>query len=311
MEFFVRKKRYGDSTGNTEIYKDDDYLWIKKTKVVGNKTFTYIVKTLKKGFFIFKDNHYSYRSIYISLGGIPNMLWKMHDDYTYASFNNALRNCPSLLYHFGADRSYFRDFYMHKEYNPFEYKQQYLLSATVDEIEYPNESYEEQILEKLTSHAVTILNDLNKIDSSHLEKEKESGSLWGAIITGLFIGFTTYLASEYSSDIISECELEPLDLDSDTMQDLGVDINAIDLCYTPEAFAGLEDQYNVSFNANENSDGFIRQGSISLERTVSGSTDSFAHYTKDGHDYVKVGSSYIQVDSGKTVTINNISYDTI
>ena len=101
------------------------------------------------------------------------------------------------------------------------------------------------------------------------------------------------------------------DFDGDLLDsDLGIDLG-LNPDYTPEAFAGLEDQYNVSFNANENSDGFIRQGSISLERTVSGSTDSFAHYTKDGHDYVKVGSSYIQVDSGKTVTINNISCDTI
>ena len=290
MEFFVRQKRYGDRTGNNEIYKDNDYLWVKKTKVIGNKTVTYFVETLKKGFFIFKDDHYSYRAIYVSLGGVPNMLWKMHDDSTYASFNKALRNCPSLLYHFGEDRSYSRDFYMHKEYNPFENRHQYLLSAMVEEIGYPNESYEERVLEKLTSHAVSILNDLNKIDSSSLEKEKDSDSPWGAIIAGLFIGFTAYLASEYAVDIISDCELEPLDLDSDTMQDLGVDVDAIDSDYTPEAYADLSDQYNVSFGAQRET----------LQRSGGGLGSIDVTITKEP------GSSNLFCISDGTHTIHNI-----
>lgn len=73
----------------------------------------------------------------------------------------------------------------------------------------------------------------------------------------------------------------------------------------------LDSSYNVSFGANENADGFKPDGTITLERTISGSSDSFPHYTRDGHDYVKVGNRYIQVDSGSTVTINNIKYDTV
>ena len=74
-----------------------------------------------------------------------------------------------------------------------------------------------------------------------------------------------------------------------------------------------DDSYynNISFHGNENSDGYIPDGKISLERTISGNTDTFEHYTKNGHDYVKVGNKYIQIDKGNTVTINNIKYDTI
>lgn len=71
------------------------------------------------------------------------------------------------------------------------------------------------------------------------------------------------------------------------------------------------DGYNVTFGASENSDGYISQGNISLERTVSGTSDSFDHYTKNGHEYVKVGNNYIRIDKGNTVTIKGIKYDCI
>lgn len=71
------------------------------------------------------------------------------------------------------------------------------------------------------------------------------------------------------------------------------------------------DGYNVSFGSSDNSDGYIHQGNISLERTISGITDSFPHYTKDGADFVKIGNSYIRIDSGTTVTIKNVKYDCI
>ena len=73
----------------------------------------------------------------------------------------------------------------------------------------------------------------------------------------------------------------------------------------------MEPYSNIAFGASENADGFIREGQISLERTVSGSSDTFEHYTKEGHDYIKIGNRYIQVDKGDTVTINNIKYDTV
>ena len=70
--------------------------------------------------------------------------------------------------------------------------------------------------------------------------------------------------------------------------------------------------YNVSFGASENSDGYIPDGTISLERTISGDSDSFPHYTKDGHDYVKLGpGNYVRIDQGNTVNLRGVKYDTI
>ena len=108
------------------------------------------------------------------------------------------------------------------------------------------------------------------------------------------------------------------DLDFDTLENAGLTDNLLyedtDLSTYSDGISNIEDggsPYNVSFQASENSDGFIPDGKIELERTVSGHKDSFPHYTKDGHDYVKVGSSYIRVDVGQTVTIGNVKYDTV
>jgi hypothetical protein len=105
-----------------------------------------------------------------------------------------------------------------------------------------------------------------------------------------------------------DIEIPNFDGDTDVAT---IDIEAGDINPSDNNDCDANNGYNVSFGANENADGFIPDGKISLERTISGSTDSFPHYTKDGHDYVKVGSSYIRVDSGQTVTINNITYDTV
>ena len=102
---------------------------------------------------------------------------------------------------------------------------------------------------------------------------------------------------------IFDFDNEPLDLDSDALNNP-----------TTEEYLlihATEPVHNISFCGTDNSDGFIYEGSISLERTISNTSDTFPHYTKDGHDYVKVGSRYICVDKGNTVTINNIKYDTI
>lgn len=104
----------------------------------------------------------------------------------------------------------------------------------------------------------------------------------------------------------------------DSLIEQGIDLTQYSIEEIREVLDGafenstdLDDAYNVSFGSNEGSDGFIKDGKIELERTVGGSTDTFEHYTKDGHDYVKVGGTYIRVDSGKYVNINNVCYDTL
>lgn len=105
-------------------------------------------------------------------------------------------------------------------------------------------------------------------------------------------------------DSILDIDGDMSDFDGSSL-DTDFDVNDYVLSNTPNS------TYNISFEGHENADGYKSDGHISLERTISGITDSFPHYTKDGHDFVKVGSRYIQVDSGNTVTINNIKYDTV
>lgn len=75
----------------------------------------------------------------------------------------------------------------------------------------------------------------------------------------------------------------------------------------------LED--GISFKGhlppNHNSDGYIPDGKISLERTESGSTDTFKVYSKDSGSYVYEGGKWIRVDGNGTVNIKGVKYDKI
>lgn len=76
-----------------------------------------------------------------------------------------------------------------------------------------------------------------------------------------------------------------------------------------------DDVNDVAFGqrpTNANSDGYIPDGSVTLERTLSGTEDTFKVYSKGGHKYVHLGGDrFIQVDGSGTVTINGVKYDKI
>lgn len=55
--------------------------------------------------------------------------------------------------------------------------------------------------------------------------------------------------------------------------------------------------------------GNVYQGTINLKRTISGTYDRFPLYNYRGTNYVKVGSSYINISGTGTVNINNIKYN--
>lgn len=105
---------------------------------------------------------------------------------------------------------------------------------------------------------------------------------------------------------------------SDTIPDISDSISDIEYYGDTPDFVDNDFSHNnpeqgnaISFLGNANSDGYIPDGSIKLERTISGTTDTFKLFSKDGHDYVFVNGSYIRVDGVGTVTINNIKYDKI
>lgn len=72
---------------------------------------------------------------------------------------------------------------------------------------------------------------------------------------------------------------------------------------------GLTDGYNVSFTGTD-VDGFIPDGKITLERTISGIDDSFEVFRKNGHLWVEASPNhFVQVDGSGTVKIDGIEYD--
>lgn len=62
---------------------------------------------------------------------------------------------------------------------------------------------------------------------------------------------------------------------------------------------------------NYDKDGYIPDGSVYLERTVSEDTDKFKVYVKDGGKYVHEGGKWIRIDGNGTVTIKGVKYDKI
>lgn len=75
----------------------------------------------------------------------------------------------------------------------------------------------------------------------------------------------------------------------------------------------LWDNDDISFKGalppDHNRDGYIPDGKITLERTVSGDTDTFKVYSRDGGRYVHEGGKWIRVDGNGTVNIKGVKYD--
>ena len=61
---------------------------------------------------------------------------------------------------------------------------------------------------------------------------------------------------------------------------------------------------------DNNSDGYIPDGNVILERVESNNTDSFKVYNKDGGRYVYEGK-WIRIDGGGTVNIKGVKYNKI
>lgn len=59
---------------------------------------------------------------------------------------------------------------------------------------------------------------------------------------------------------------------------------------------------------NPNSDGYILQGDIVLERVISGKTDSFYLFNKGGVEYVSTSKNGPYYRLSHRMTINNIDY---
>lgn len=171
-----------------------------------------------------------------------------------------------------------------------------------------------QILTNLADRLWRDLNDIGEIDLDALERkvmlrqvQKRKSNPWG-----VFLNFALKVGAKFGVAMIAGAVGGKIDLPDDAF-DFDIDVDAdidSDCQYTFDSDSDYG--YNIAFGASENSDGYIPDGTISLERTISGGSDSFPHYTKDGHDYVKLGpGNYVRIDQGNTVNLRGVKYDTV
>ena len=65
---------------------------------------------------------------------------------------------------------------------------------------------------------------------------------------------------------------------------------------------------SLAFHGKENSDGKIHIGNITIEREISGKTETYPHYRDGSKDYVKVSeNNFVRIDNGD-FEIKNIKY---
>lgn len=176
---------------------------------------------------------------------------------------------------------------------------------------------EAEISTILYDYAEHIHNELKRftLDTSKLVRRKciEETQLPGWLKTSINVG-KRIGAKALCAYIGTSIDLPDM-FDSDSNYDLG-DFGDTTLDYDldiSEIGSDIDNYNNVTFRGNNppnaNSDGYIPDGQVTLERTISGTTNTFKCFTKDGHDFVYKNGQYIRIDGSGTVTINNIKYD--
>lgn len=78
--------------------------------------------------------------------------------------------------------------------------------------------------------------------------------------------------------------------------------------YTNNSYSSDYSGEIVFRGTDSNSDGYIFQGNISLERVISGKTESFYLFNKGGIDYVAKSKSGPYYRLSSRMTINGIDY---
>lgn len=108
-------------------------------------------------------------------------------------------------------------------------------------------------------------------------------------------------------DTISDFDIE----NSDYLSDLEVsdNIDSIGLDgYDSTDSDGITFRGKDTLPSGHKEDGYINEGDIKLESTVSEKEEKFRKFTKGGSDYVLYNGNYIKL-TGNTVTIGGIKYD--
>lgn len=315
--YFLAPRKQNDKSED-RAYKIGGYSTFTKfhlkTKCINNVKFTYLVETIEYNSFIFfKDGYYSYSNIYMDLGSIPNQLMNMFHNNEHDSWERAIKNCPTIqkmltwngIYvpHFSEQCDYFNPETINGEdYLSMGSKKYFLCCSCRGKVPYPNSEFENAIFEDLKNTAIKIIKEIKYLDESKLIAQKFN---WAELaFYAILGGVAAYAVSEFSQSGFdgdySNHEIDYGDLDYISGEDIEISEDGM------ISFKGHD-----TLPPNANKDGYTPDGTVELERTVSGSTDKFKLYTKDGHDYVLCNGNYIRVDGAGTVYINNIKYDKI
>ena len=216
MDFFFKQRKLGDSTADTPVTCKSfstSTIFHKKTKCIGNITYTYVVYTQRYGL-IFKENFYSYSDVYIDLGPILSHLRYLFEKNTKDSWNRAVVNCPTIKNLFewhGGDSIYHPSIVDHSDYLdvrvadngeefiPYE-KHYYLETSCRGKVPYPNNEFENTIFEELKQVAFGILNELKQFRHNELEETKLN---WMEIAALCFLGIAVgYGVSELAGMLL-------------------------------------------------------------------------------------------------------------
>lgn len=318
LEFFCQQRKSGDFD-SSEKYRCDSFAnweeFYKRTRCVGKVKYIYVVQTIRYGL-IFKDDYYSYGSIYLSLGPILGKLYSLYDKSTTESWERAVQYCPTIKSLF--DNRYNWNYNVRLKDHP-----DYTNIITADDgekvilakkywfLDYENhnagkipvhdKSYEEKAFQELKTTAANILNELKFFDSSVIEEKPTD---WVDIAIACFVGaITAYAISE-----ISDIDV-PVDVSDIDTGDFGVDFDTDASAEYDDSYSDSSDSYNVSFGHAPN-DGTYTKSNLDVNIQVAGGGDkgSYDVYFHQGQKYIDFHDHWIKIQGRDRFTFNGNTY---
>lgn len=314
-----QESRFIESFGDFDEDKDYECMM----KFPNNRVVTYYLYHSRH---LFRKDDWSFHIHLGKIGTILGNLWDLNCLYTEESIRKAFKDLPTV-------QNYIFDHYVEGHY---------LMSDGLDfmngELTIRLDGYgrdlseykKKEIVSVMVRFADKVIQELSRKEiytdcfvKKPVEYKQSTFSqlpdwLQSTIKVGARIGVKTIAAAlrqnvdlpdiDFGGSNIPDIDVPSLEFDFDGNFDFDVDglDGGFDFDSDGIAFMG---NTKDSLPSNANSDGYIPDGSISLTRTISDTTDTFKHYKKDGHDFVLYYGNYIRVDGSGTVTIGGVKYD--
>lgn len=279
-------------------------------------------------------------TIEINIGPFASMIARLADlifwnNFTESSIRYAFRGCPVLteylLNHYEYKGEHIMCFDWDKNSEDFG-QLTILLSEYGRNLSYTSKIRYINLLVEFADKAIEELSQLkfnpNDLDfvksSSGGYKQSKPLPQWIRDAQRLGIRIGARILSAYIGGALSNIDIPDVDFGNADVPDVDLsnfdfnfdvdfdsedfDISDYDFGDSDLSFRGIKTDSKLPPNAN--SDGYIPKGKISLERVISGITDKFDLFKKDGAKYVLYGGDYIKISGTSDVVINGIRYNT-